>query len=142
MAIDNTELDVLIPERWSSDLLAGLYQAADIIGRVQNVSGDVAAFGDILHLPLMAQWSVNDVTASRHAVTGPVFFGDDDTEGVGGSECPEEWSPGQGPDDQSRSDEQHCCHDDDHHKFDHVVLRAFWALLKLCRHSVSTVEVV
>lgn len=69
---DNTALDVLIPELWSQQMLEGLYQAGEVMNRVQRVDGEVSALGDILHLPLMAAWSVNDVTAATGAVTDQV----------------------------------------------------------------------
>lgn len=69
MAIDNTELDVIIPELWSEDLLSGTYQAAQVANRVQRVDSDVSAFGDTLHLPAMPQISVNDVTAATGAIS-------------------------------------------------------------------------
>jgi hypothetical protein len=69
MAIDNTELDVVIPEKWSEDFLSGTYQAAQVANRVQRVDAEVSASGDIVHLPFIPTFSVSDVTAATGAIT-------------------------------------------------------------------------
>lgn len=69
MAYDATELDVVIPELWSSDLLKGTYQAAQIINRVQRVDGEVKKYGDILHLPFLPTFTPVNVTATSGAFT-------------------------------------------------------------------------
>lgn len=61
--IGNTQLDYGIPEIWPEEALAAFYQEAQVAKRVDNVSGLVAAHGDILHLPAMPAVSVNSVGA-------------------------------------------------------------------------------
>lgn len=64
----STQLDKLIRELWSSDILAGLYEIGQATNRVTRVDGDVSAPGDILHLPAMPSLTVNNVS-SAGAVT-------------------------------------------------------------------------
>lgn len=65
---DNTDLDVIIPEIWQKRIVASIYDSGKVIPRVDNVSGEVSAMGDILHLPNFPSLTVNDVTASTGAV--------------------------------------------------------------------------
>lgn len=60
----NTQLDYIIPELWQPKILAAVYDGGKVISRVSNVSGEVAAKGDILHLPNMPTVTVNAVGAS------------------------------------------------------------------------------
>ena len=63
LEIGNTELDYIIPGEWSMNLLEAFYEDSGVVGRMAQVSGEVAAYGDILHLPAMPTISVNDVGA-------------------------------------------------------------------------------
>ena len=60
----NTELDFIVPELWQPQLLQAVYDADDILNRVQRVDGDVRGKGDILHLPAMPVISTNAVGSS------------------------------------------------------------------------------
>lgn len=60
----NTELDVVIPEIWQPKILKAVYDSGKVINRVDNVSGEVSAKGDILHLPNMPSITINSVGAS------------------------------------------------------------------------------
>ena len=62
--IGNTQLDYTIPELWAEQVLAQVYQEQSMVNRVDRVDGEVAAFGDILHLSAMPTVSVNDVSAA------------------------------------------------------------------------------
>lgn len=61
--ITNTQADVFIPERWRPGVLKGLYEESVIKNRVLNADGDVKGKGDILHIRIAPQVSVNDVGA-------------------------------------------------------------------------------
>lgn len=67
--MDNTEYDFIVPELWSPDMVAGLYQRPSMANRVVRVDGEVAAYGDILHLPALPQLTVSAVTAATGVVT-------------------------------------------------------------------------
>lgn len=69
MPYDATELDVIIPEQWSEDLLKGTYQAAQMINRVQRVDAEVSKAGDIVHLPYLPTFTPVSVTATTGAFT-------------------------------------------------------------------------
>ena len=60
----NTELDFIVPEIWQPRLLKAVYDSGKVVGRVDNVSGEIAAKGDILHLPNMPTITVNSVGAA------------------------------------------------------------------------------
>ena len=60
----NTELDFIVPEIWQPKLLKAVYDSGKVVNRVDNVSGEIAAKGDILHLPNMPTITVNSVGAS------------------------------------------------------------------------------
>jgi len=68
--IDNaTEADVNIPEAWRTVMLAGRYAAMVIANRLLNVDAEVRSAGDVVHIPIEPQISVNDVTKTTGAVT-------------------------------------------------------------------------
>ena len=69
MPMDNTELNVVIPEVWAGDVIASTYDPAAVINRVQRKDAEVSKFGDIIHMPASPGVSVNDVTAATGAVT-------------------------------------------------------------------------
>lgn len=60
----NTELDVVIPEIWQPKILKAVHDSGKVIPRVDNVSGEVSAKGDQLHLPNMPTITINSVGAS------------------------------------------------------------------------------
>lgn len=59
--ITNTEADVLIPELWRPKMLEARYAKMTFGKRILSVDGDVAAKGDILHIPIEPTVSVNAV---------------------------------------------------------------------------------
>lgn len=60
----NTELDVVIPEIWQPKILKAVYDSGKVINRCDNVSGEISAKGDKLHLPNMPDIAINNVGAS------------------------------------------------------------------------------
>jgi hypothetical protein len=60
---------VFIPEIWQAGFLKGLYDAGQIRKRVLSADGDVNTKGDILHIRIAPQFSVNDVDATTGDVT-------------------------------------------------------------------------
>lgn len=70
MAMDAAaEFDLVIPQIWSDDVLAIVYQEGVLINRIARHDRDIAAYGDTVNLPGMDTVSVNNVTQATGAVT-------------------------------------------------------------------------
>jgi hypothetical protein len=60
---------VFVPEIWRSGFLKGLYDQSFMRKRVLNADGDVANMGDILHIRIQPQMTVQTPTAGTGVVT-------------------------------------------------------------------------
>lgn len=69
MPLSTTELDVIIPEVWDTQILNARYATAVIMPRFLNKSDKVKSMGDIVHIPIMPRWSGGTVTAGTGAFT-------------------------------------------------------------------------
>lgn len=67
--ITPTRAAVFIPEVWQAGFLKGLYESGVMRKRVLSADGDVKQKGDILHIRIAPQFSVNDVDATTGDVT-------------------------------------------------------------------------
>lgn len=67
--ITTTEGAVFIPEIWRPGFLKALSYKSKVRGRVLAADGDVKSRGDILHIKIAPQGTVNDVTAATGAIT-------------------------------------------------------------------------
>ena len=68
-----TALAVLTQELWRPQILSYQYNAMKIGKRVLNVTGDVAAKGDILHIPIEPSITVGAVTAATGAISNQAW---------------------------------------------------------------------
>lgn len=67
--VDNTAAAVFIPEVWKSGFLKGLYEQSLMRKKVLSADGDVANKGDILHIRIQPQMTVQDVNSTTGGVT-------------------------------------------------------------------------
>lgn len=74
MAItDNTELDVIVPERWRMETIIALYDSLQMGSRILNVTQDASGYGDIVNISASPGITVGDVTAATGAFTPSAY---------------------------------------------------------------------
>lgn len=67
--VGNTQAAAFIPEVWKAGFLKSLYDLSFLRKRVLTADGDVANKGDILHIRIAPQMTVQDVNSTTGAVT-------------------------------------------------------------------------